>query len=52
MKIGQRSIDVDSGVKFGTSGARGRVLDMTDRVCYAYALASCSICAQPAPAGR
>ncbi|MCF7990413.1 MAG: phosphomannomutase [Thiohalocapsa sp.] len=26
-----------SGVKFGTSGARGRVVDMTDRVCYAYA---------------
>ncbi len=29
----------DSGVKFGTSGARGRVVDMTDRVCYAYTLA-------------
>jgi phosphomannomutase len=28
----------ESGVKFGTSGARGRVLDMTDRVCYAYTL--------------
>ncbi len=27
-----------SGVKFGTSGARGRVLDMTDRVCFAYTL--------------
>lgn len=26
-----------SGVTFGTSGARGRVIDMTDRVCYAYA---------------
>ncbi len=25
-----------SGVKFGTSGARGLVSDMTDRVCYAY----------------
>lgn len=25
-----------SGVKFGTSGARGLVTDMTDRVCYAY----------------
>ncbi|MBX3748427.1 MAG: phosphomannomutase [Verrucomicrobiae bacterium] len=25
-----------SGVKFGTSGARGRVTDMTDRVCEAY----------------
>ena len=28
-----------SDVKFGTSGARGRVSDMTDRVCYAYARA-------------
>jgi phosphomannomutase len=27
-----------SGVKFGTSGARGRVEDMTDRVCFAYTL--------------
>lgn len=25
-----------SGVKFGTSGARGRVTEMTDQVCYAY----------------
>jgi len=28
-----------SGVKFGTSGARGLVTDMTDFVCYAYTLA-------------
>lgn len=28
-----------SGVKFGTSGARGLVVHMTDRVCYAYTLA-------------
>ena len=27
-----------SGVKFGTSGARGLVTDMTDEVCYAYTL--------------
>jgi len=27
-----------TGVKFGTSGARGLAEDMTDRVCYAYAL--------------
>ncbi len=27
-----------SGVQFGTSGARGRVADMTDRVCFAYTL--------------
>ncbi len=29
----------ESGVAFGTSGARGRVEDMTDRVCYAYTAA-------------
>jgi len=29
----------ESGVKFGTSGARGLAVDMTDRVCYAYTLA-------------
>ncbi len=28
-----------SGVKFGTSGARGLVSDMTDEVCYAYTVA-------------
>lgn len=28
-----------SGVKFGTSGARGLVVDMTDRVCAAYTIA-------------
>jgi phosphomannomutase len=28
-----------SGVKFGTSCARGRVEDMTDQVCYAYTTA-------------
>jgi phosphomannomutase len=27
-----------TGVKFGTSGARGLAADMTDRVCYAYTL--------------
>ncbi|MBU6266576.1 MAG: phosphomannomutase [Sphingomonadales bacterium] len=25
-----------SGVEFGTSGARGRVVDMTDRICFGY----------------
>jgi phosphomannomutase len=35
MRIGD--LMAESGVKFGTSGARGRVEDMTDRVCYAYA---------------
>lgn len=28
-----------SGVSFGTSGARGKVEDMTDKVCYTYTLA-------------
>lgn len=28
-----------SGVRFGTSGARGMVVDMSDEVCYAYAAA-------------
>jgi phosphomannomutase len=36
MRIGD--LMSDSGVAFGTSGARGRVADMTDRVCYAYVL--------------
>ena len=30
---------IQSGVKFGTSGARGLADDMTDRVCYAYTAA-------------
>lgn len=37
-----------SGVRFGTSGARGLVSDMTDQVCYAYTLAFLhAIAAQP-----
>jgi phosphomannomutase len=36
MRIGD--LMTESGVKFGTSGARGLVADMTDRVCYAYTL--------------
>lgn len=35
MRIGD--LMAETGVKFGTSGARGRVEDMTDQVCYAYA---------------
>lgn len=35
MQIGD--LMAESGVKFGTSGARGRVENMTDLVCYAYA---------------
>ncbi len=34
MTVGR--IMVASGVAFGTSGARGRVADMTDRVCHGY----------------
>ena len=33
------SLMESSGVKFGTSGARGLAADMTDQVCYAYTLA-------------
>jgi phosphomannomutase len=36
MRIGD--LMTESGVKFGTSGARGLAHDMTDRVCYAYTL--------------
>jgi phosphomannomutase len=36
MRIGH--LMAESGVKFGTSGARGLAADMTDRVCYAYTL--------------
>jgi phosphomannomutase len=36
MRIGD--LMSESGVKFGTSGARGLAVDMTDRVCYAYTL--------------
>jgi phosphomannomutase len=41
--MGKKTIKIDelmsqSGVKFGTSGARGLVTDMTDEVCYAYTL--------------
>ena len=31
-----KDIMAESGVAFGTSGARGTVLAMTDRVCYGY----------------
>ncbi|SFI57906.1 phosphomannomutase [Nitrosomonas sp. Nm34] len=38
-KICLEDIVKDSGVRFGTSGARGLVSDMTDRVCWAYTTA-------------
>ncbi len=39
--MGSKSVKIEdlmavSGVKFGTSGARGLAVDMTDEVCYAY----------------
>ena len=37
-QIGIADLMEQSGVGFGTSGARGLVADMTDRVCYAYTL--------------
>ena len=38
MKIGIQELMGNSGVAFGTSGARGLATAMTDRVCYAYTL--------------
>jgi len=39
MKISIQQVMQNSGVQFGTSGARGLVLSMTDEVCFAYTLA-------------
>ena len=39
MDISISRLTNESGVKFGTSGVRGLVADMTDRVCFAYSLA-------------
>ncbi len=44
MNINTKTINIEdlmqsSGVKFGTSGARGLASDMTDEVCYAYTAA-------------
>ncbi len=36
MKIKINDLMVKSGVKFGTSGARGLAVEMTDQVCYSY----------------
>jgi phosphomannomutase len=38
MKISLQDLMSQSGVQFGTSGARGLAVAMTDRVCYAYTL--------------
>jgi len=37
MKIKLNDLMEQSGVKFGTSGARGLAVEMTDQVCYTYA---------------
>ena len=37
MSISMQDVMKESGVAFGTSGARGLVTAMTDRVCYVYA---------------
>ncbi len=37
MKIKLNDLMQQSGVKFGTSGARGLAVEMTDQVCYTYA---------------
>ena len=36
-KMGIAALMAQSGVHFGTSGVRGRVVDMTDEVCWVYA---------------
>ena len=37
MSVSMQEVMKQSGVAFGTSGARGLVTAMTDRVCYVYA---------------
>jgi phosphomannomutase len=39
MNIQVNALSEQTGVKFGTSGVRGLVIDMTDRVCFAYVMA-------------
>ncbi|MDR0871009.1 MAG: phosphomannomutase [Planctomycetaceae bacterium] len=46
MEIQINQLMTDSGVGFGTSGARGLVADMTDTVCFAYTLAFLQYTAQ------
>ena len=44
MKIKISDLMAESGVGFGTSGARGLVKQMTDKICYAYTLAFIKHC--------
>jgi phosphomannomutase len=47
-KMNIQTLMDSSGVRFGTSGARGLVADMTDEVCFAYAAAFLQVIAAPA----
>lgn len=44
MQVCMADLIVESGVGFGTSGARGLVVKMTDKVCYAYTKAFLGYC--------
>ena len=44
MAVSMQSVMKESGVGFGTSGARGLVSAMTDRVCYVYARSFIQYC--------
>lgn len=44
MAVLMRDMILKSGVNFGTSGARGLVSDMTDKVCYVYTKAFIQYC--------
>ena len=46
MKVSIGKLMKESGVGFGTSGARGLVVQMTDFVCYAYTKAFLLHCNQ------
>lgn len=44
MSVAMQDVMKESGVAFGTSGARGLVSAMTDRVCYVYARSFIKYC--------
>ena len=44
MSVSMQEVMKQSGVAFGTSGARGLVTAMTDRVCYVYARSFIKYC--------
>ena len=46
MSVSMQDVMKQSGVAFGTSGARGLVTAMTDRVCYVYARSFIKYCEQ------